>query len=102
MPISVDNNLTSLYVRIGSHELSATFEAIKWPENVVTSHSPIHFTNELGDLQINHHFHHSRVTFLKLFSAHAVKPHFLLLGLTPNFPSVMRSVPANRLLRAAR
>ena len=47
MPILLDNDLTSLYERTGSHELSAAFEAIKWPEDMAPSHCPIHFTNEL-------------------------------------------------------
>jgi len=47
MPTLLDNNLTSLCERTGSHELSATFEAIRWPEDMAPSQCPIHFTNEL-------------------------------------------------------
>jgi uncharacterized protein YndB with AHSA1/START domain len=40
------NDLTSHYERMGPHELSAVFEAIKWPEDMAPSRCPIHFTNE--------------------------------------------------------
>ena len=47
MPTPIHNDLTSPYERTGPHELSAAFEAIKWPEDMAPSHCPIHFTNEL-------------------------------------------------------
>jgi uncharacterized protein YndB with AHSA1/START domain len=47
MPTLLHNDLTSLYERSGSRELSAAFEAIKWPAEMAPSRSPIHFTNEL-------------------------------------------------------
>jgi len=46
MPTPIHNDLTSPYERTGPHELSAAFEAIKWPEDMAPSHGPIHFTNE--------------------------------------------------------
>jgi hypothetical protein len=47
MPTLINNNLTSSYEGTDSHELSASFEAIKWPKDMAPSHCPIHFTNEL-------------------------------------------------------
>ncbi len=56
-----------------------------------------------GDLPINHHFHHSRATFSKLFSASRCRASISFCLASPSaLRSAIGSVPASMLLRAAR
>jgi integrase len=110
-PISNNTILYALY-RLGyrdrmSWRTSAAVTALMdlWPYagNTSASMRRIVVSACRGDLPINHHFHQSRATLSKLFSSSRCRASDSFCLASPSaLRSAMGSVPATKLLRAAR